>query len=283
MHTAISLAPNGPGILPFRHRGYDQDQPPWDLHQRAALLGYEITGRDDSNTATSVGAWKEDTDTRGDLNCANYWQADYSQRAVGCWGFGYASVVQSQSSGGNNVDTRTSQPTNVLPLGMNGNPDSRFMPKTPIVAKPEGSPGGDPNAQGATPPGGDPGASGGAMDPNGVIDLGNGWQYQNGLIVQTGSSGPSYGNGYAGTLNPFGGGTFNPLGGTGIGGLSPGQGFSGFSYGGGQSLTGIPGVGFGSGFPGFSYGGGQSLSGLQGVGFGGSPGVKFTYTSGPAR
>jgi hypothetical protein len=201
MHTGVSLAPTGPGILPFRHRAFDQDSPPWDLHQRAALLGFEITGRDDDGP-TSVGAFKEDVDTRGDLNCANYWQADYQQRPVGCWGFGYASVIKSAGSnpsqnttGGAGDVTQTNggnQQQQVLPLGQNGSPDNRFKPKTPIIVQPEGSPGGDPNGggvngdNGALGAAGDPGGAGAYTDPNTNIDLGNGWSYQNGVIVNTG-------------------------------------------------------------------------------------------------
>lgn len=201
MHTAVSLSPNGPGMLAFRHRGFDQDNPAWDLHMRAAILGYEITGRDDSDTNTSVGAWKEDADTRGDLNCANYWQADYDKRKVGCWGFGYAAVIQETQDGGqgstgpslfgNSDTTQTGgKKSKVLPIGQSGKADQRFKPKSPIFLQPEDEAGDDPNGQdgGMNDDGNGDGGANGGDDPNGVTDLGNGWVYQDGVIAYVGPS-----------------------------------------------------------------------------------------------
>lgn len=253
-HTAVSLAPNGPGMFPFRHRGFDQDSPSWDIHQRAAILGYEITGRDDKDTPTSVGAWKEDTDTRGDLNCANYWQADYSQRPVGCWGFGYASVIQTTGTG-NNVDTQVQGQNNpkVLPIGKNGNPDKRFKPKQPLILQPEGSGGGDPDSPnagmngdaGANGANGLPGSNGGGANDSGAsVDLGGGWVYQDGAIAYLGPS-----PGQMDSLSGFNGGYF---GGSGMG------------------FNGIPANNFSSGFPTFS--GVPSF-----FGSGGSIGVSYSW------
>lgn len=257
MHTGTSLSPSGPGMLPFRHRGFDQDSPSWDIHQRAALLGYEITGRDDSDTPTSVGAWKEDTDTRGDLNCANYWQADYSKRTVGCWGFGYASVVDTKGTGGTSpgtVDTRTAGSDNpkVLPLGQSGNKDTRFKPKNPIIVQPEGASGDDPNSPnagmngdaGANGANGQPGSN---ADPNGdnggQVDLGNGWVYQDGAIAYLGPS-----PGQVDSLSGFNGGYW---------GGSLGFNFSGNGFNNSLSgITGIPGIGWG-GSIGFRFSGGS--------------------------
>lgn len=249
MHTAVSLSPNGPGMLAFRHRGFDQDNPAWDLHMRAAILGYEITGRDDSDTNTSVGAWKEDADTRGDLNCANYWQADYDKRKVGCWGFGYAAVIQETqdavqgSTGpslyGNSDQTQTGmKKSKVLPIGQEGKADKRFKPKNPIFLQPEDEAGDDPDSPngGMHDDGNGDGGANGGEDPNGVTDLGNGWVYQDGVIAYVGPS-PN-----VDSLSGFNGGYWS-------------GGFNQFTYGGSNStsaLTGIPGVGFSSGFPGFS-------------------------------
>jgi hypothetical protein len=240
-------------MFPFRHRGFDQDSPPWDLHQRAAILGYEITGRDDNDTKTSVGAWKEDTDTRGDLNCANYWQADYSQRPVGCWGFGYPSVIKSSSGGGggNDVDTRVQgqqQQNNqkVLPIGQSGKPDTRFTPKSPLIIQPEGAAGSDPGGPlaGMEGDGGDAGGAGGNGDGGAQIDLGGGWVYQDGAIAYLGP-----GPGQVDSLSGFNGGYW---GGSGVGFSFSGNGFNNSLSG----LTGIPGIGRG-GSLGFSFSGGS--------------------------
>lgn len=253
-HTAVSLSPNGPGMFPFRHRNFDQDSPAWDLHMRAAMLGFEITGRDDTDTPTSVGAWKEDPDTRGDLNCANYWQADYSKRPVGCWSFGYASVIDTKGSGGTSsgtVDTQVSGSSNpkVLPLGSGGNKDTRFNPKTPLIVQPEGAAGDDANSPNAGM-GGDNAANGGAgpagnsggSDPagGGSVDLGGGWVYQDGVIAYLGPS-----SGSVDSLSGFNGGYW---------GGSLGFNFSGNGF--NNSLSG--------------------LTGIQGIGFGGSLGFKFS-------
>jgi hypothetical protein len=245
-------------MFPFRHRGFDQDSPSWDLHQRAAVLGYEITGRDDKDTPTSVGAWKEDTDTRGDLNCANYWQADYSKRPVGCWGFGYASVIDTKGTGGTSsgtVDTQTAGSSNpkVLPLGQNGNKDTRFNPKYPIIVQPEGSSGDDPNSPNAGM-GGDPGngGAGGQAGNNGdgsgdngggSQDLGGGWQYQDGALAYFGPTSQT-----TDSLSGFNGGYW----GGSIGFKFTGNGFNNST----SSLTGIPGIGFG-GSIGFKLSGGS--------------------------
>lgn len=247
-HTAVSLSPNGPGMFPFRHRGFDQDSPSWDLQMRAAILGYEITGRDDNDTKTSVGAWKEDPDTRGDLNGANYWQADYSKRPVGCWGFGYPSVIQSSPSGGHDVDTRVAGANSpkVLPIGQDGKPDQRFKPKNPLIIQPEGAPGDDPSSPTAgMGVGGDAGAAGGAGeaggkggDGGGAIDLGGGWYYQDGAIAYLGPS--------AGQVDSLSGFNNGYWGGS-IGFNFTGNGFNNST----SSLTGIAGIGFHSGFAGF--------------------------------
>jgi len=261
-HTAVSMAPNGPGILAMRHRGFDQDNPKWDLEKRAILLGYEVTGRDDSDGPNSVGHWKEDVDTRGDLNCANYWQSDdYSKRGVGCWSWGYPAVISEAGSrdpvqnttGGQGDVTQTGGSggkAKILPIGMGGNPDKRFKPKTPMIVQPEGQGGGDPDAQGAA---GDPGNAGGAgaansagsggQDP-GTVDLGGGWQYNDGVLVYNGPSA-----GQVDSLSGFNGGYWS-------GGF---VGFNGVNNiaGGGSGFAGFSGVrnlaGGGSGFPGFSY------------------------------
>lgn len=285
-------SPQGVGAIPFRHRGYDGDSPAWDLDKRVGWYGIEITGRDDNQTPTSIGNYKEDVDTRGDLNCANYWQADYGQRGIGCWGFGYASVISGsagassttgQSFYGNADTTQTQGSVKVLPIGQSGKPDSRFKPKSPMILQPEGSAGGDPNGPGGDTGGGPPGAGGGDGS-DGPIDLGGGWVYQDGAMVY---NGPKAGG--VDSFSGFNGGYF-------------GGGFNQFNYGGNgstSSLTGLQGVGFNTGFAGFSYGGNRSsaaLSGLQGVGTGsqfagfsgvrnflapgGRPGASFTYGSG---
>lgn len=241
-------------MLAFRHRGFDQDTPQWDLHQRAALLGFEITGRDDKDTATSVGAWKEDPDTRGDLNCANYWQADYSQRPVGCWAFGYPSVIKTTGGSNNSagvVDTRVQGQgggtSKVLPIGKSGNPDTRFQPKQPLIIQPEGSGGADPDNPnagangdtGANGANGLPGANGTTGDSGAQIDLGGGWVYQDGAIAYVGPSA-----GQVDSLSGFNGGYFS--------------GSIGFS--------GVPASNFSSGFP--SFGGVTNFFGQGGsVGF----------------
>lgn len=268
-HTAVSLSPNGPGMVPFRHRGFDEDTPKWDLHQRAILLGYEITGRDDKDTATSVGAWKEDVDTRGDLNCANYWQADYSQRPVGCWGFGYASVIKSSGSAppnttggaGDVTQTANNSSPQVLPIGKGGEPDTRFKPKTPLIIQPEGSPGDDPRSPNAGM-GGDAGQNGAAGDAggsgNGAVDLGGGWYYQDGAVAYLGPTAQT-----TDSISGFNGGYW----GGSIGFNFSGNGFNNST----SSLTGIPGVGFRSGFAGFS--------GVRNF-FGGGGSIGFTYQGG---
>lgn len=277
-HVATSMAPNGPGILPMRHRGFDQDNPSWDIHMRAAMLGFEVTGRDDNQTQTSVGAWKEDPDTRGDLNCANYWQADYGQRPVGCWGFGYASVIQKsansgtttgQSFYGNSDTTKTENGSpEVIPIGQGGQADTRFKTKKPIILQPEGEAQADPNspsagagaggAGGANGPAGPNGpGNGGGADPaknndNGIVDLGGGWVYQDGAIAYQGPS-----------RNVDS-----------LSGMNPGKGFTQFTYGGSNStsaLTGMQGVGFHTGFAGFS--------GVRNF-FGGGGSVGFSYSGG---
>jgi hypothetical protein len=261
-------------MFPFRHRGFDQDSPAWDLHQRAAILGYEITGRDDKDTPTSVGAWKEDTDTRGDLNCANYWQADYSQRPVGCWGFGYPSVIKSSSSGGgHDVDTRVQGQNSpkVLPIGQSGNPDTRFNPKSPLIIQPEGSAGDDPASptagmggdQGPGGAGGAAGGKGGGGDGSGgdsgaQVDLGGGWVYQDGAIAYLGPA-PGQVDSLSGFNQGYWGGS--------IGFNFSGNGFNNSLSG----LTGIPGIGFSSGFAGFS--------GVKNF-FGQGGSIGFTYRGG---
>lgn len=288
--TGVSLSPKGPGILALRHRGYDQDSPSWDLDKRAALLAFEITGRDDNQNPNSIGHWKEDPDTRGDINGANYWQSDYDKRPVGMWHFGMASVISkspgasgaANTTGGEGDTTQVQQSgggsMEVLPVGKSAQPDQRFKSKKPMTLQPEGSAGGDPNspaAQGQGP--GGPNANG--MDPNGVTNLGNGWFYQDGALAYLGPGAPGnfdslsgYNGGY------FGGGLgfqFNPLEGTGIGGLSPGQHLgASFSFGGSSStaaLTGIPGTGFNTGF--------AQFQGVRNF-FGGSMGVTFQYGAG---
>jgi hypothetical protein len=244
-----SRSPQGPGIIPFRHRGFDDDSPAFDLDKRIGVVGLEITGRDDNQTPNSIGNYKEDVDTRGDLNCANYWQsADYSKRGVGCWGFGYASVVSKSASGaspnttGGQGDTTQVQgkgKMEVLPLGKQGKKDDRFQPKNPIVVKPMGSPGGDPNAPGV---GGDPGNSGQAgnagqnpgADPGangGAVDLGGGWQYIDGAIAYNGPTAQTTDSLSGSNGGYWGGGIgFSFSGGGGVANLAGGgSGFAGFS------------------------------------------------------
>lgn len=288
-------SPQGVGAIPFRHRGYDGDSPAWDLDKRVGWYGIEITGRDDNQTPTSIGNYKEDVDTRGDLNCANYWQADYGQRGIGCWGFGYASVVTGSASspnttGGAGDQTQTRQKMQVLPFGQGAKADPRFQPKTPMVPQPEGAAGADPNSPAAAAPGGGPAGAaalagqGGGAGNDGPIDLGGGWIYQDGALVY---NGPRAGG--VDSLSGFNGGYF-------------GGGFNQFNYNGNSSLsalTGLQGVGAHGGFAGFTYGGSSSLSaltGIQGIGtgspFAGFSGVRnflaggqqlgfsFTYGSG---
>lgn len=226
------MSPSGPGFLAFRHRGFDTDSPAWDLDKRLILAGGEFTGRDDNQSPSSIGHLKEDPNTRGDLNCANYWQSDYSKRPVGCWAFGYASIINGETgtptgppgtiaSPGNGVATTTGQggggatPGNisVSPVGMNAQIDSRFNPKTPLIMQPEGSADGDPNSPGVNGPGGAPGAggqaggggqSGAPGDNSAATNLGNGWQYQDGALAyfgptaQTTDSLSGYNGGYFG-------------------------------------------------------------------------------------
>jgi hypothetical protein len=268
----------------MRHRDFDKDSPSWDLDKRAALLGFEITGRDDNQSPNSIGHWKEDPDTRGDINCANYWQADYDKRPVGCWAFGYASLISSskgkKTEGANGGDfggggdgpgrTQTGSSSGsieVLPVGAGATPDQRFKPKTPLTLQPEGSSQADPKSPAAQGAQGQPGDAGVPGSPGGA----------------NGTPGPGVRGGSVDSLSGFNGGYhggglgfgFNPLEGTGIGGLSPGQHLgASFSFGGNSStaaLTGIAGIGFGSSF--------ASFSGVRNffAGSGGGVGFSFTY------
>lgn len=299
--TGISLSPQGPGMLAFRHRDFDSDSPNWDLDKRAAILGFEITGRDDNQQPNSIGHWKEDPDTRGDLNLANYWQAKYDERPVGMWHFGAASLISSSAGGkpaanttGGAGDVTQTAPSGgsieVLPVGKGAAPDTRFKPKNPMTLQPEGGADGDPdspNAQGAHGEAGAAGEAGGAgAEGNNVVDLGNGWFYQDGAIAYLGPSRggvdslSGFNGGYHGGGLGFG---FNPLEGTGIGGLSAGQHLgASFSFGGNgstASLTGIAGIGFGSGFA--QFGGVRNFFG--GSGSGGRVGATFQYGPGQRR
>lgn len=260
-----SRSPQGPGIIPFRHRGFDDDTPAWDLDKRIGIVGLEITGRDDNQTPTSLGNYKEDVDTRGDLNCANYWQSDYQKRPIGCWGFGYASVVTKSSSGtpnnttggsGDTTQTQGQRVMEVLPIGKKGKKDDRFKPKNPMVIEPVGGAGGDPNAPGNS---GDPGNSGASGTPginpgadpsanNGQsIDLGGGWQYIDGAVGYFGPTSQT-----TDTLSGFNGGYWG--------------GSIGFSFTGGGGVATL--AGGGSGFAGFG--------GIRNF-FGGSSFPAFTY------
>lgn len=178
-------SPSGPGVFPMRHRGFDTNNPPFDVNGRAGMAGFEILDRDDNATPNSIGHWKEDQDTRGDLNVANYWQSDYTQRGTGCWAWGGFGCIVSKSSagsstpsgnrpsvpsvspGGSSVVAGRNAPTSpgstqvmqkptameVMPIGQGGQMDTRFKAKTPMTLQPEGQAMGDPNSPTNSPNG----------------------------------------------------------------------------------------------------------------------------------
>ena len=113
-----------------------------------------------------------------------------------------------------------------LPIGTGGSADSRFKPKTVTVPIQFGAAEADPNA----------GANNAAINAAQPPPGGGLQQAGQDVLPQVPVQGTP-----PQILNPFGGGNFNPLSGTGIGGLSPGQNI-GVNFGNPLAGTGIGGL-----------------------------------------
>lgn len=175
MHIASWGEPNGTGILPLQHEGFDQQG--WSIPFRAGIHCVKITGRED--TEDGIGNWKYEPDSQGDLVGGNVWYADYAKRPNSGWAFAWPAAITAQSKsknvatpgrGGGQGVRRSSQNSEALPLGAGGTPDKRFKPKQIRIPFLAGKAGKDPAAPPPPPP---PPQQGGGR---GVLRLGIGAQ-----------------------------------------------------------------------------------------------------------